>query len=95
MPAQANRGEAREAGAAQAGADLPALLHDWAIVLALVVAVLGAGYLRGALLWPQSAGLREPLPLRRAAAMGAPGEGGRDEPMTRDEPELLRQASDR
>ena len=40
MPAQANRGEAREAGAARAGADLPALLHDWAIVLALVVAIL-------------------------------------------------------
>jgi glycosyltransferase 2 family protein len=59
--------------------------------ISLLILVLNvSNIVPGFLIW-----LREPLPLRRAAAMGAPGEDGRDEPMTRDEPELLRQASDR
>ena len=59
--------------------------------ISLLILVLNvSNIVPGFLIW-----LREPLPLRRAAAMGAPGEDGRDGPMTRDEPELLRQASDR
>lgn len=36
-----------------------ALLYDWAVVLALVALILCAGYVRGALLWPQQVGLDE------------------------------------
>lgn len=36
-----------------------AFLHDWAVVIALVLLVLGAGYVRATLIWPEATGLRE------------------------------------
>lgn len=47
------------AGAASRRAERLALLRDGAVVIALVLLILGAGYLRGALIWPEATGLRE------------------------------------
>ncbi|HEX5504975.1 MAG TPA: hypothetical protein VFW96_20325 [Thermomicrobiales bacterium] len=42
-----------------ARAERVGLLYDWAVVLALVALILCAGYVRGALLWPQPVGMNE------------------------------------
>lgn len=47
------------AGEAGRGDERLGLLRDWAVVAALVLLVLGAGYLRGVLIWPEATGLRE------------------------------------